>query len=89
MRLGVVKQSFFGLPVQYGRRVTWANERLGDEKQLSSLLVNCSGGAHNDKNRSFNAVERTKPATKFTEMKEAQVKDLNLLFSLSLNFSNL
>ena len=35
MRLGVVKQSFFGLAGQYGRRVTRAN---GDELARNLLL---------------------------------------------------
>ena len=29
VRLGVVKQSFFGFPGQYGRRVTRANTKTG------------------------------------------------------------
>ena len=38
MRLGVVKQSFFGLPGQYGRRVTKAN--MGDSlSHLDNLLI--------------------------------------------------
>ena len=38
VRLGVVKQSFFGLPGQYGRRVTKAN--MGDSlSHLDNLLI--------------------------------------------------
>ena len=38
VRLGVVKQSFFGLPGQYGRRVTRANRLAGRQAHHLDLM---------------------------------------------------
>ena len=45
-RLGVVKQSFSGLPGQYGRHVTRANWRHGGPDSVSGQRNNSNVGVH-------------------------------------------